>query len=156
MDTRSQSSNVVSTVLKRVFGLALAGGMVTAVAGAVLHGLVNAILAARSGDWETISFYVGAGLGVGGLVSLLVGTIAFGFSGALVPYPSGLAVFSSLCRQTLLGMAIGSLLGLISGTSLGAILNLDTFIYAYYTALLLMLGGLVWGVARGTRQARKS
>jgi hypothetical protein len=74
-------------------------------------------------------------------------------------------------------MAIGSLLGLIGGASYGAVLRaaqysndnapvrrdvmryFDSpifFMYAFYGALLLMLIGLVWGVARGARQARKS
>jgi hypothetical protein len=172
MDARSQKSNVVWPVLKRVFGLALCGGIVTALAGAVLHGLVNAILACRSGDWEVFTFYVGAGLNSGGIVSLLFGTVAFGVAGALVPHPKGSVVFRSLCRQSLFGMTIGSLLGLIGGASLGVMLGAAQsisnnakviryfdpvifFICAFYCALLFMLIGLVWGVARGARQARE-
>lgn len=116
------------------------------------------------------------GFFTGGMVSLLFGTIAFGVAGAVVPHPNGSLVFRCLCRQTLLGRAIGSLLGLIGGASLGAMLGaaqssnnrgpvgrdvmryFDStafFLYAFYGALLLMLIGLVWGVARGAEQARQ-
>lgn len=175
MDTPSQNGNVALPVMKRVFGLGLSGGLVTSMAGAVLHGSVNAILAVRAPDWQNFSAIVGAGIVSGGIISLVFGTIAFGVAGALAPHPKGSSVFRSLCRQTLLGMVIGSLLGFIGGASLGAMLRaaqssnnnspvgrdvmryFDSpifFLYAFYGALLLMLIGLVWGVVRGARQAQ--